>query len=69
MEKVFDKVQKYWKRIWFSAIGGFGVGFMISLFTSLFTDNQINGILMLFIITAGAVGAWFVLENNKDFKK
>ena len=48
-----------------SALAGMGFGFLITLVVAMFTPREINGILMLLLITGGAVGSWFILKNNK----
>ena len=55
------------KKLWYSAIGGFLFGFLVALFTSIFTAKDINGFLMLIFILGGAVGSYFILLNNKFF--
>jgi len=63
------KFKDYFMRIWVSALAGMGFGFFISLVGAMFTNKDINGLIMLLLIIGGAVGAWFILSNNNDFKK
>lgn len=54
-----------YKRLWFSAIAGLVIGFLVSLVVSFFNSEvDINGFLMLIIIIGGATLSYFFLRNN-----
>ena len=58
-----------YKRLWLSAVAGMVFGFLVSVVVSWFTDMTISGFVMLPIIVGGSIGSFFILKNNKDFKK
>ena len=57
-----------YKRLWLSAVAGMVFGLLVSIVVSWFTSQTISGFLMLPIIIGGAIGSFFILKNNKDFK-
>ena len=67
MKKLKEIFVSSFKKIWYAAIGGMGLGFFISLIVSIFTPLDVPGLLMLFIIIGGSVLTYFILDNNKFF--
>lgn len=70
MEAVKEFIKKNFKRLFMAVAGGFVFGFVATLVGAAFApDKEISGFIMIPIILAGAVVGFFVLKNNKDFKK
>ena len=59
------------KRLFVSALAGFGLGFLVEYFASIWLDpsESVNGFLMIVIIIGGAIGAYFIFLNNNYIKK
>lgn len=60
-----------YKRLWFSAIAGLVIGFLVALVVSFFNSEiDVNGFLMLIIIIiiiGGATLSYFFLRNNTKY--
>ena len=50
---------------WLSIIGGFIVGLLFAVGKSFFSDQEIDGILMLVIIFLGSIASWLLLKKYK----
>lgn len=57
-----------YKRLWWSAIAGLVIGFLVALVVSFFNSEiDVNGWLMLIIIIVGATISYFFLRNNTKY--
>lgn len=60
---------KNFKRLWISGLVGMGFGFLVEVVAGIWIEGSVNGFLMIALIIGGAVGGWYILANNNDFKK
>lgn len=64
-----DWIKKNHKRLWFSGVVGMGFGFIIEVIVGIWREEPISSLIMVPLMIGGAIGAWFILTNNNDFKK
>jgi uncharacterized membrane protein len=57
-----------YKRLFWSAIGGWVIGLVLAIFVGFFTDKTIAAWIMLPVIIGGGVATWFFLKNNKKIE-